>query len=165
MYNNLINKIKEYKSKADTFLNENTDSIKNEEINILSIDLFESQQFSIENININIDKLGEKHLTISNLEVDFSLEIIAEKKITFETKIKRNDDKNGITSKYLVAVIIKNYYKNQNDKILLREYMSSNISYYSFSELYSKELFVNSLGPNRTIYLNIIISRMIITFK
>ena len=165
MYNNLINKIKEYKLKADTFLNENTDSIKNEEINILSIDLFESQQFSIENININIDKLGEKHLTISNLEVDFSLEIIAEKKITFETKIKRNDDKNGITSKYLVAVIIKNYYKNQNDKILLREYMSSNISYYSFSELYSKELFVNSLGPNRTIYLNIIISRMIITFK
>ena len=93
------------------------------------------------------------------------MEIIAEKKITFETKIKRNDDLNGITSKYLVAVIIKNYYKNQNDKILLREYMSSNISYYSFSELYSKELFVNSLGPNRTIYLNIIISRMIITFK
>jgi hypothetical protein len=164
-YNNLINKINEYKLKADDIFNEKTESIKTEEINILSIDLFESQQFSIENININIDKLGEKHLIISNLEVDFSLEIIAENKITIETKIKRNDDKIGMTSKYLVAVIIKNYSKNQNDKIFLREYVSSNISYYSFSELYSKQLFFNSLGPNRTIYLNIIISRMIITFK
>ena len=153
----LKSKIQNYKN--HNFLhNEESKSIISKEINVLSIDLFESKKFNIEINKNDEDTLGEKQLTISDLKVDFTMFKTIQGKVTFKITITQQDELN-ITSKFFVAIIINNY--NQKlDKLLLNEISSNNGSFYHFSELYNINLLLDPQVSSNSNTFHIIISRI-----
>ena len=161
------------KEKLDKDYNkmESSQILSSQEIKVLSIDLFESQQIIFKNINNNNnnndsnnnDILGEEKCKVSNLNIKTSIIIATKDKIRIEVKFKKQNNYNNTSNDYLVSILLKNHNKNTNEIIHLSNHPKENNN--CFIQLYKLNSLYESANSDNSITLNLIISEMKLTLE
>ena len=168
-FDNLKNRIKNFDKDYNKM--ESSQILSSQEIKVLSIDLFESQQIIFKNINNNNnnndsnnnDILGEEKCKVSNLNIKTSIIIATKDKIRIEVKFKKQNNYNNTSNDYLVSILLKNHNKNTNEIIHLSNHPKENNN--CFIQLYKLNSLYESANSDNSITLNLIISEMKLTLE